>query len=116
MEQAQKRAILIAIMIAMFLGAIEGTVVTTAIPTIVKDLNGFDLISWVFSLYFLTSAISTPVYGKLADLYGRRNTLSAGILLFLLGSLLCGISQSIYQLIFFRALQGLGAGAIFTVS
>ncbi|MTK12325.1 MAG: MFS transporter, partial [Clostridiaceae bacterium] len=91
-------------------------VVTTAVPTIVKELNGFELISWVFSLYLLTSAISTPIYGKLSDLYGRKNVLSVGIIIFLIGSSLCGISQSMYQLIVFRAVQGLGAGSIFTVT
>ena len=112
----KKRNVIAALMVAMFLGAIEGTVVTTAIPTIVKDLSGFGLISWVFSIYFLTSAISTPVYGKLSDLYGRKNMLSIGIVIFLAGSCLCGLSQSMYQLIAFRALQGLGAGSIFTVT
>lgn len=112
----KKRNIVIAIMVAMFLGAVEGTVVTTAVPTIVKDLNGFELISWVFSLYLLTSAISTPIYGKLSDLYGRKNILSIGIIIFLIGSSLCGLSRSMYQLIVFRAVQGLGAGAIFTVT
>lgn len=113
---SRKRNIVIAIMVAMFLGAIEGTVVTTAVPTIAKALSGFELISWVFSLYLLTSAIATPIYGKLSDLYGRKNTLSAGIIIFLLGSSLCGISQNMYQLIAFRAIQGLGAGAVFTVT
>ena len=112
----RKRNIVIAIMVAMALGAVEGTVVTTAIPTIVKDLNGFELISWIFSLYLLTSAISTPIYGKLSDLYGRKNTLCVGIIIFLIGSTLCGLSQNIYQLIAFRAMQGLGAGAIFTLT
>lgn len=112
----KKRKIVIAIMVAMFLGAVEGTVVTTAIPTIVKDLNGFELISWIFSVYLLTSAISTPIYGKLSDLYGRKNILSIGIVIFLVGSCLCGLSRSMYQLIAFRAVQGLGAGAIFTVT
>ena len=113
---SKKRSIVIAVMVAMFLGAVEGTVVTTAVPTIVKELNGFELISWVFSLYLLTSAISTPIYGKLSDLYGRKNVLSVGIIIFLIGSSLCGISQSMYQLIAFRAVQGLGAGSIFTVT
>ncbi|WP_027624366.1 MDR family MFS transporter [Clostridium lundense] len=113
---SKKKNIIIAIMVAMFLAAVEGTVVTTAIPTIVKDLNGFQLISWVFSLYLLTSAISTPIYGKLADLYGRKSTLSVGIIIFLIGSSLCGLSANMYQLIAFRALQGIGAGAIFTVT
>jgi len=114
--ESKKRSIVIALMVAMFLAAIEGTVVTTAIPTIVKELNGFELISWVFSAYLLTTAISTPIYGKLSDLYGRKNILSIGIIIFLFGSCLCGISQNMYQLIAFRAVQGIGAGAIFTLT
>jgi EmrB/QacA subfamily drug resistance transporter len=113
---SRKRSIIVALMVAMFLGAVEGTVVTTAIPTIVKDLQGFEMISLVFSAYLLTSAISTPIYGKLSDLYGRKNILSIGIVIFLIGSFLCGLSQSMYMLITFRAIQGLGAGAIFTVT
>lgn len=112
----KKKNIIAAIMVAMFLGAVEGTVVTTAMPTIVKDLNGFDKISFVFSIYLLTSAISTPIYGKLADLYGRKNTLTIGITIFLVGSALCGLSQNMNELIFLRGLQGLGAGSIFTVT
>ncbi|KOA18497.1 multidrug resistance protein 3 [Clostridium homopropionicum DSM 5847] len=112
----RKRNIVIALMVAMFLGAIEGTVVTTAVPTIVKDLQGFEIISLVFSVYLLTSAISTPIYGKLSDLYGRKNMLSIGIIIFLVGSFLCGLSQNMYMLIGFRAIQGIGAGAIFTVT
>lgn len=114
--QKKNKKIVVALMVAMFLGAVEGTVVTTAVPTIVKDLNGFELVSWIFSVYLLTSAVSTPIYGKLADLYGRKNVLSIGIIIFLIGSCLCGISTSMYQLIVFRALQGLGAGAIFTIT
>jgi EmrB/QacA subfamily drug resistance transporter len=113
---SRKRNIVIAIMVAMFLAAIEGTVVTTAVPTIVRVLDGFELISWVFSLYLLASAIATPIYGKLSDLYGRGNTLSAGIVIFLIGSTLCGLSRNMYQLIIFRVIQGLGAGAVFTVT
>lgn len=113
---SKKRNIVIALMVAMFLGAVEGTVVTTAVPTIVKDLQGFEIISLVFSSYLLTSAISTPIYGKLSDLYGRKNTLSIGIIIFLVGSFLCGLSQNMYMLIGFRAIQGIGAGAIFTVT
>ena len=112
----RKRNIIMALMVAMFLGAVEGTVVTTAVPTIIRDLKGFELISWVFSLYLLTSAVSTPIYGKLADLYGRKNILSIGIIIFLIGSCLCGLSQNMYQLIVFRTLQGLGAGSIFTIT
>ncbi|MBU3112158.1 MDR family MFS transporter [Clostridium lacusfryxellense] len=114
--ESKKRTIVVALMVAMFLAAIEGTVVTTAIPTIVKELNGFELISWVFSAYLLTSAISTPIYGKLSDLYGRKNIITIGIIIFLIGSCLCGFSQSMYQLIASRAVQGIGAGAIFTIT
>lgn len=113
---SRKQKIVIALMVAMFLAAFEGTVVAIAIPTIVKELNGFELVSWVFSLYLLTSAVSTPIYGKLSDLYGRKNVLSLGIFIFLVGSFACGLSQNMFQLIISRALQGLGAGAIFTVT
>lgn len=112
----KKRNIVTAIMVSMFLAAFEGTVVTTAMPTIASDLNGFKLISWVFSAYLLTSAITTPIYGKLSDLYGRKNTLSIGIIIFIVGSSLCGMSQTMSQLIIFRAIQGVGAGAILTVT
>lgn len=113
---SRKQKIVIALMVAMFLAAFEGTVVAIAIPTIVKELNGFELVSWVFSLYLLTSAVSTPIYGKLSDLYGRKNILSLGIMIFVIGSFVCGLSQNMFQLIISRALQGLGAGAIFTVT
>ncbi|KNZ40827.1 MDR family MFS transporter [Acetobacterium bakii] len=111
-----KKKITIALMVAMFLAAVEGTVITTAASTIAKDLNGFENISLVFSAYLLTSAISTPIYGKLADLYGRKNMISIGIIIFLVGSTLCGFSRSMDMLIGFRAIQGLGAGAIFTLT
>lgn len=113
---SRKINIIIALMVAMFLGAVEGTIVTTAIPTIVRELQGFEIISLVFSAYLLTSAISTPIYGKLSDLYGRKNVLTIGIIIFLCGSTLCGLSQTMYMLIGFRAIQGIGAGAIFTVT
>lgn len=111
-----KRNVVIAIMLAMFLAAFEGTVVTTAMPTISKSLNGFNLISWVFSAYLLTSAVSTPIYGKLSDLYGRRRMIVTGIIIFISGSFLCALSRSMIQLILFRTIQGIGAGAILTIS
>ena len=111
-----KRNIVIAIMLAMFLAAFEGTVVTTAMPTISKSLNGFNLISWVFSSYLLTSAVSTPVYGKLSDLYGRRKIIVTGIIIFIIGSFLCALSTSMVHLILFRTIQGIGAGSILTIS
>ncbi|ADL52917.1 MDR family MFS transporter [Clostridium cellulovorans] len=112
----KKKKLVIALLVAMFIGAIEGTVVTTAIPTIVKELQGFEIISLVFSVYLLASAISTPIYGKLSDLYGRKNVLTVGIIIFLSGSFLCGLSQNMFMLIGARAIQGLGAGSIFTVT
>lgn len=111
-----KKKITLALMVAMFLAAVEGTVVTTAASTIARDLSGFDRISLVFSAYLLTSAISTPIYGKLADLYGRKNMITIGIIIFLFGSTLCGFAGSMDMLIGFRAIQGLGAGAIFTLT
>lgn len=113
---SKRRNLVISIMLVMFLAAVEGTIVTMATPTITKDLHGFELISLVFSLYLLTSAISTPIYGKFADLYGRKKTLITAIFLFLTGSFLCGLSQNMIMLIVFRAVQGLGAGGILTVS
>lgn len=113
---SRKKNILMALTVAMFLAAVEGTVVTTAIPTISRDLQGFQIISLVFSVYLLASAISTPIYGKLSDLYGRKNMLSIGIIMFLIGSCLCGLSQNMYMLIGFRVIQGLGAGSIFTLT
>lgn len=112
----RKKKIAIALFVAMFLAAFEGTVVATAVATIVKDLQGFEFVSWVFSLYLLTAAISTPIYGKFADLYGRKSVLSLGIVIFILGSLFCGLSQNMFHLIISRALQGLGAGSILTVT
>ena len=111
-----KKKIAIALLVAVFLAAFEGTVISTAAPIIVKDLQGFEYVSWIFSLYLLASAISTPIYGKLADLYGRKKILSLGILIFLIGSLFAGFSQNMYQLILSRAIQGLGAGSILTVT
>ena len=110
-----KKKIAGAFLIAIFLAAFEGVVVSTAAPVIVKSLHNFELLSWIFSLYLLTSAISTPIYGKLADLYGRKRMLIIGIVIFLFGSTLCGLSQTMHQLVAFRAVQGLGAGAIMTI-
>ncbi len=115
MSETEKKKLTVALLLAMFLAAIEGTIVTLAIPTIVKDLHGFDLISHVFSVYLLTASIATPIYGKLSDLYGRKKILLTGISIFLFGSMLCGFSQDMTQLIVFRAIQGIGAGSIFTV-
>jgi len=112
----ERRNITLALLTATFLAAIEITVVSTAMPTIVGELGGLQLISWVFAVYLLTSTVSTPIYGKLADLFGRKKVFQFGSALFLLGSMLCGWAGSMESLIWFRALQGLGAGAIMPVT
>lgn len=108
--------ILFACMLAMFMAAIEVTIVATAMPTIVADLGGFSQFGWVFSVYLLTQAVSVPLYGRLADLWGRKKMLFLGITLFLTGSVLCGFAHNMLWLIVFRAFQGLGAGAIMPLS
>jgi len=104
------------VMLGMFLAALEATVVGTAMPTVIASLGGLDRYSWVFSAYLLTSTITVPVWGRLSDLYGRRPLYLGGIVFFLVGSALSGASQSITQLIVFRAVQGLGAGGLIPLS
>ena len=96
----------------MSLGALEATVVSTAMPTVIATLGGLAHYSWVFSAYLLTSTASVPIWGRLSDLYGRRRLYLAGVTVFLVGSMLAGAAGSMTQLIVFRAIQGLGAGAI----
>lgn len=115
-KQTNRRNVMIAVLTATFLSAIEGTIVSTAMPKIVSDLGGVESMSWVISIYLLTTVISTPIYGKSADLFGRKKVFTFGSLLFLLGSVLSGMSQTMNQLIVFRALQGLGAGALIPVT
>ncbi|MEG2644826.1 MAG: MDR family MFS transporter [Enterococcus sp.] len=110
------KVVTIGIFIATFMSAIEGTIVTTAMPTIVGSLQGIEIMNWVFSIYLLTSAMITPIYGKLADKIGRKPIFFIGILLFVLGSALCGFSNEMLTLIIARGIQGLGAGAIMPVS
>lgn len=104
--------VLAACLIATFMAAVESSIVATTIPTIVADLGGFSAFSWVFTIYLLTQAVSIPVYGRLADMYGRRPVIFAGTGLFLTGSALCGLAWDMPSLIVFRALEGFGAGAI----
>src|SRR5690242_1998166 len=101
-----------ALMLAMFLAAMEVSIVATAMPSIVSILGGFGEFTWVFSLFLLTQTATIPIYGKLADLYGRRPVFAIGTGIFLVGSFLCGLSTSMTQLIAFRAIQGIGAGAV----
>ena len=103
-------------MAGLFLAALDQTVVATALPTIVGELGGLEYYSWVVTAYLLSATVSTPIYGKLSDMYGRRALFQAAILIFLVGSLLAGIAQGMLQLIIFRGLQGVGAGGLMALT
>ena len=106
----------VGVLLAMLLAALDQTIVATALPRVVADLGGFGQFAWVFTAYMLASTTSIPIMGKLSDIYGRKWALSGGIVVFLLGSILCGFAQNMLQLILFRGVQGLGAGAIIAIS
>jgi EmrB/QacA subfamily drug resistance transporter len=108
--------ILAGLMLGMFLAALDQTVVSTAIRTIADDLNGYDLQAWATTAFLITSTISTPLYGKLSDLYGRRPFYLFAIGIFVVGSMLCGLADSMYQLAAFRAIQGIGAGGLMSLA
>lgn len=109
---AQRRIVVAAMLISTFMAAIEVTVISTAMPTIVARLGGFSLFSWAFGIYLLMQAVTTPLYGRLADMYGRKPVYIGCTALFLVGSLACGLAWSMPSLIVFRALQGLGGGGL----
>src|SRR3954466_959561 len=104
------------LLLAMLLAPLDSTIVSTALPTIVGDLGGLEHLAWVVTGYLLAQTIVTPIYGKLGDLYGRKIVLQSAVVLFLVGSALCGLSRSMMQLIAFRALQGLGGGGLMVTS
>ncbi len=108
--------VLATVMLAMFMAAIEATIVATAMPAIVAELGDFSLYSWVFSSYLLMNAVTVLIYGKLSDLYGRKPVLTFGIIIFLIGSILCGLATTMGWLIFFRFIQGFGAGAVMPIA
>ena len=111
-RQTNRPLTVVSLLLGLFLAAMEMTVVSTAMPTAVGDLGGIHLYAWVFAAYMLTATVTLPIYGKLADLYGRKPVMLVGLALFLGGSFLCGHAGSMNTLILFRAIQGLGAGAI----
>ncbi|WP_099975066.1 MDR family MFS transporter [Lactobacillus terrae] len=111
-QKSNLAMVTIAIFIATFMTAIEGTIVSTAMPTIIGSLHGVNLMNWVFSIYLLMTAVATPIYGKLADIIGRKPVIMFGLVLFIIGSTLCSFSNSMTFLIVARAIQGLGSGAI----
>ena len=111
-SKSDRRIVTVALLLAMAVAALEQTVVSTAMTSIIAQLKGIRIYPWVFSAYLLASTISTPIYGKLADLIGRRRVLLFGLFMFSVGSMLSGLSRSMPQLIAFRVIQGLGAGAL----
>jgi EmrB/QacA subfamily drug resistance transporter len=115
-EKSKRNLAVAGVMLVILLFAIDATIVSTAMPTIVGKLGGLELYSWVFSIYMLTSALTTPLFGKLSDLYSRRRLMLIGIIIFVVGSTLCGAAQSMEALVLFRAVQGLGGGAIYALS
>jgi EmrB/QacA subfamily drug resistance transporter len=110
-----KRRALLGVMLSVFLAAMESTVVATAMPIVVKSLGGLEIYAWVFVGFLLTSTVTMPLWGRLSDLFGRRRTFMTGLVIFLVGSALSGLSGDMVQLIVFRMLQGLGAGSLMTI-
>lgn len=110
--RSERGPVLAALMLCTGLVALDSTIIATAVPSIVRDLGGFAQFPWLFSIYLLTQAVTVPLYGKLADVLGRKPVMFFGIAVFLLGSVLCGVAWSMPALIAFRALQGIGAGAV----
>src|SRR5215472_11146445 len=108
----QLKLIFVGLMMGVLLASLDQTVVTTALPTIVGDLGGINHLSWVVTSYLLAGTVVTPLYGKFGDMYGRKNFFQLGVAIFILGSILCGFARNMDELIFFRAVQGLGAGGL----
>lgn len=115
-EQPKTGLITIGLLFGLLLSSLDQTIISTAMPTVVKGLGGFSQYSWVFTVYMLASTTTMPIYGKLADLFGRRKMYMIGLFLFLAGSALCGLAGSMTELIIFRGIQGLGAGALMPIS
>jgi EmrB/QacA subfamily drug resistance transporter len=116
LSQRAKMEVLFAVMLGLFLGALDQTIVGPALPTIVTQLSGNDYYVWAITIYLLTSTISVPFWGKLSDIYGRKPIFMIGIVIFLVGSALSGLSQDMAMLILFRGIQGIGAGSLFPVA
>src|SRR5215213_4975945 len=108
MTRKQILVIYAGLVLAMLLAALDSTIVATALPTIVGELGGLEHLAWVVTSYVLAQTVVTPVYGKLGDMYGRKRVLQSAIVIFLIGSALCGLSRDMTQLILFRVIQGLG--------
>jgi multidrug resistance protein len=112
----ERRLITLALFVATFLVSLDASVVSTAMPTVIGQIGGIQLYAWVFSAYLLSSTVTVPIYGKLADLFGRKPVFLFSVAAFMVGSMLCGQAQSMEQLIGFRLLQGLGAGGVLPIT
>ncbi|MFT5133376.1 MAG: MFS family permease, partial [Gammaproteobacteria bacterium] len=116
LEHRQKIIIMVALMAGMLFSSLNQTIVGTALPRIISDLGGMEYFTWVFTIYMLASTVPVVIVGKLSDIYGRRPWILIGIGIFIVGSLLCGLAETIVQLIVFRGIQGLGGGIIMASS
>src|ERR1700726_4788581 len=114
-DPKRRRAVTAALVLVTALASFESTIVSTAMPTIIGDLGGLPLYAWVFSVYLLTSTVAMPIYGRLADIYGRRRLILTAIAIFLAGAITCAFARSMPQLIAARAIQGLGAAGMIPV-
>ena len=115
-QENNQKFIVAGLLLAILMAAMDNTIVATAMGTIVSDLGGFDKFVWVTSAYMVTTMAGMPIFGKLSDMYGRKRFFIFGLTVFLIGSALCGISRSIVQLSIFRAIQGIGGGALMPIA
>lgn len=116
MSKKQTKLVIFALMGILFISSMDQTIISTGMTTIVKDLGHFELYSWVFTIFILTSTAIVPVIGKLSDLYGRKRFYIFGLVMFLVGSLLCGIAPSMPLFIIYRGIQGIGIGTLLPVT
>src|SRR5690348_13794099 len=116
LTQRQIVTVMVGLMLGMFLASLDQTIVSTSIYTIANDLDGLSLQAWATTAYLITSTVTTPLYGKLSDIYGRRPMFITAISIFVVGSLMCTFATSMYELAAFRAFQGIGAGGLFSMA
>jgi multidrug resistance protein len=112
----RSKVLIAGLLMGIFLAAVDSTVVSVAMPTIASSLRGVEIYSWAFTAYILTSTVSGPLWGRISDVYGRKTIYLMGVLVFLAGSFLCGVATDMFQLIVFRAVQGLGGGALLVLT
>ncbi len=114
-KRSNVKLVIAGLLLGLFMAALDQTIVSTAMTTIIEKIGGFDKFIWVYSAYMIAMVVSTPIFGKLSDMYGRKRFFLAGLILFMLGSILCGTAQNMEQLIIYRAIQGIGGGALMPI-